>query len=283
MTAEMVDQRPALVRMLRSERIKLTSTNTWWIVAIVIIVSTAIALSFNLFAAATDLSAALYSTDAPADAIDVVTSGQYAGALCIMLLSILMIANEFRHQTATATFLATPKRTTVIAGKFTMAMLLAGGIWFVTEFVDLVSATLFYQHHHGMALLKSAPVERAIVVNLMIYLLWAAFGVGIGTLIRSQIGATITSLLIYTTGVYVVEAIAYLFYLTVWHSHHVYQVLILIPGFAGGVAMSPGRTTFHGVSFFWWEGAIVMVAYGAAMIAIGTSDPAKARYFIAVS
>lgn len=275
MTIATTARRPALVRMLTSERIKLTSTNTWWIVGLAITACTGAALAYNLFLAAADLSGALSATSSAQDAADAVTSGQYGGALFVMVLAILMITNEFHHQTATSTFLASPDRATVIAGKFVMALLLGVGVWATTTVIDFGSTLFFFRAHGAGSLVTSASTVRAIGVSLIIYLLWAAFGIGLGALIRGQIGATITAIIVYTIGSYPVEAVAYLFYLAVWHTKKVYEVLVLIPGFAGQVASSPHRTSFEGVSFMWWEGVIVMIAYAILATVIGTATLRK--------
>ena len=42
--------------------------------------------------------------------------------------------------------------------------------------------------------LQDAGVLRAYALNLLAYVLWAIFGVGFGTLLRSQIAATVTGI-----------------------------------------------------------------------------------------
>ena len=43
-------------------------------------------------------------------------------------------------------------------------------------------------------------MQRAMLFNLAAYLLWAIFGFGLGTLIRSQIGSVVTGMIIYLIG-----------------------------------------------------------------------------------
>ena len=50
---------------------------------------------------------------------------------------------------------------------------------------------------HNIGLTNSLTewlVQRAIIFNLVAYLLWALFGFGLGTLIHSQIGAVVTAM-----------------------------------------------------------------------------------------
>ena len=59
--------------------------------------------------------------DIGGQAANIFTSGQYFGGLFVLLLGILLITNEYYHQTATATFLTTPHRTKVIVAKLITA------------------------------------------------------------------------------------------------------------------------------------------------------------------
>ena len=52
-----------------------------------------------------------------AQAANIYTSGQFFGVLFVSLLGILLITNEYYHQTATTTFLTTPHRSRVVAAK----------------------------------------------------------------------------------------------------------------------------------------------------------------------
>ena len=274
MTITTTARRPALVRMLESERIKLTSTNTWWIVGLAITVCTGAALAYNLFLAAADLSGALSATSSAQDAADAVTSGQYGGALFVMVLAILMITNEFHHQTATVDVpgfagSGDRDRRQVRHGAATRGRRLGNDNRDRLR-LDAVLLPLTRGRVAG-----DVGIDRTGHRRESDHLLWAAFGIGLGALIRGQIGATITAIIVYTIGSYPVEAVAYLFYLAVWHTKKVYEVLVLIPGFAGQVASSPHRTSFEGVSFMWWEGVIVMIAYAVLATVIGTATLRK--------
>jgi ABC-2 type transport system permease protein len=259
--------RPLLLRLLRSERIKVTSTKTWWLFGIAVVVTTALTLLANIGNTWNSLHNGGDGTppngfddvtQAPAHlvqrfAADIFTSGQYFGGLFAMLLAILLITNEYYHQTATTTFLATPKRTYVIASKFLMAMLVAAIVWIVTN--ELGSWT----------------VERAILINLLMFALWGVFGLGIGALLRSQIGATVTAALLYTIGAYAAVAVFALLRTFVYHHDSVYRGLVLYPAFAAQIASSADSTGLPGgTHVVWWVGALVMVAYGVVMAGIGT-------------
>ena len=69
------------------------------------------------------------------EAASLYTSGQYVGLLVILILGILIATNEFSQQTATATFLATPKRERVVLSKIgAVAMTLASTLYQVSVY-----------------------------------------------------------------------------------------------------------------------------------------------------
>jgi ABC-2 type transport system permease protein len=113
-------------------------------------------------------------------------------------------------------------------------------------------------------------VTRAMLVNLMIFALWAVFGIGFAALIRSQIGATVTATLLYTVGTFVVEIVFALIHRFVWHSHHVFQAAVVVPSVAAQVAVSPTATHIQNASIPWWAGVVVLLAYGAILGTVGT-------------
>jgi ABC-2 type transport system permease protein len=261
-----------LFHQVRSERIKITSTKTWWLFGIGLLVLTGLSLLVNALNAHSDFngSDAASKTIVVRDAADVFTSGQYFGGLFVMLLAILVVTNEFYHQTATSTFLATPHRSVVIAAKFVIGIICAVIAWIVTTVLDVVVGVLFFHAEGVPNHLGDTSVLRAMLVNLMAFGLWAVFGVGFAALIRSQIGATVTAVLLYTVGEVAVEIIFSLIHRYVWHSHHVYQALVLVPGLAAQVAVSSTPVDANGTLIQWWWGALVMVAYGVILGTIGT-------------
>ncbi len=73
------------------------------------------------------------------------------------------------------------------------------------------------------------------------------------------------------------QAILFLVYRFVWHSIHVFQASVLIPGIAAQVAVSPTGVHFDlpdnngGGTIAWWVGVIVMLGYGVVFGVVGTA------------
>ncbi len=120
-------------RVLRSEYTKVSTTRMWWVLALVLFgyvgISTAgisLVFGFNLGGD----GGALPGTPPGGPSFD--TSGLpplvYSFASSIgyvfpLLIGALAVTNEFRHQTLTPTFLASPRRGAVLGGKLANALL----------------------------------------------------------------------------------------------------------------------------------------------------------------
>ncbi len=76
-------------------------------------------------------------------AANLYTSGQFFGALFVMLLGTLIVTNEFSHQTATTTFLTTPHRTAVILGKLIAGVAVAAFFWLITTVLNVIAGAVF--------------------------------------------------------------------------------------------------------------------------------------------
>src|SRR5262249_48223795 len=109
-------------------------------------------------------------------AADMVTSGQFFGVLLAMLLGVLIVTNEYAHQTATATYLANPHRGAVIVAKAVAAVAVAALFWLVTTALDVV-VTSFYVRSQNFNISLADPVPlRSMLLNLLAYTMWAIFG-----------------------------------------------------------------------------------------------------------
>jgi ABC-type transport system involved in multi-copper enzyme maturation permease subunit len=207
------DRSPSFIHLVRAEFLKIRTTNAWWLLGMGALLLLALSFLFNaigahfLFTQATpegmsaeDAAAFEASRAVIVQAANLYTSGQFFGLMFVMLLGILVVTNEFHHQTATTTFLTTPHRTVVILAKFVGSMLGGALLWAVTTALTVPATVLFLQSEGVPSHLGSTIVTRAILLNLLAYALWGVLGVGIGVLIRSQLGATITATAVYTVG-----------------------------------------------------------------------------------
>jgi ABC-2 type transport system permease protein len=199
-------------------------------------------------------------TDAGHAAItaDMLTSGQFVGALLTMLLAVLVVTGESVHHTAIATFLVSPHRVLVTAAKLVAATCLGALFWAVSTVIDVV-VTLFYikGQHFNVAFSDWIPA-RSVLLNLLAYVMWAAFGIGLGTLLRNQIAAVVTGMALYLVGSAAAALVANLVYQIYPHAW-VLGTPVVAPAVASLVMVTPGGAFEHAPPH--WVGFAIMAGY----------------------
>jgi ABC-2 type transport system permease protein len=269
------------MNLVRSELLKIRTTNTWWLFGLGALVMLVLAFLFNAVSAHFTLQSAnkppegvsadqMEQLRAQADSLyqaaNLYTSGQFFGLLFVMLLGIIVVTNEFYHQTATTTFLTTPHRTAVVVAKLVTATMIGATFWLVTTILTIPATIIFLggeglDNHFG-----DWGATRAILLNLLAYTLWGIFGVGFGVLIRSQIGATITAVVLYLLGTAAAGIIFSL--LQQWlDADWISKLQVIVPSIASQLMISgtelPGNPPQ-------WVGAAVLIGYAVVTGGIGT-------------
>jgi ABC-2 type transport system permease protein len=281
--------------VVRSELLKLRTTNLWWLMGLGVVVTTALALLVNMLQAHFDLHPQLDTASPTANqneqaqvaaenahrladaqsmatllrvAANVYTSGQFFGVLLVMLVGAMIVTNEFFHQTATATFLTTPHRTTVILGKLVTGIVMATLYWLITTIIDLVAGGIFFSTQGRGNALGEWEVQRSILLNLAAYAAWAVLGIGLGVLIRSQIGAVVTGTLLYLLGTVAGTIVFNLINTYLIKKDWVLSLQVLLPAIASQVMTTVGSAFDHAPPQ--WVGAVVLIGYGVLFGVIGT-------------
>jgi ABC-2 type transport system permease protein len=263
------------MRLVRAELKKVWTTATWWIFALIALGLWGITLLFNYFqsqflvnpqeGAPTDDPGFTAAQEPINIAANLYTNGQFMGLAIVMLLGAVVVTSEFFHQTVTTTFLTTPHRTAVIVAKFVAAAILGVLFWVATTGLNLLVTPPILSGFDLATYLDAGSVWRAIGLNGLAYLLWAIFGVGFGVLIRSQIGATITAMVLYFAG-YIGAAI-FFGVLSDRFGEWFDNLQVLVPSLASQLMVSgtelPGSPPQ-------WAGAVVLVGYAVVTGVIGT-------------
>jgi ABC-2 type transport system permease protein len=267
-------QRLSPFRLIRSELLKLSSTTTWWWFAGGTLVWTAIALAFNIWTAylvfdepeifgdpeSMGLADPLYHGG------NVYTSGQFLGLMFVMLLGIVMVTSEHFHQTVTFTYLTTPHRTKVITNKLITAVLLGALFGVITTGISVAVGAIYFSGQEYGLMLGEWNVQRAILLNLLAYVVWAIFGVAIGTLITSQLAATIIAAVLYLVGTQLASLLFFL--LAAWLDNEtILEWQVVIPSIASQV-MTLGGDDIPGTPS-WWVGALILLGYAAVAGVVG--------------
>jgi ABC-2 type transport system permease protein len=110
-----------------------------------------------------------------------------------LLLGILGMTGEFRHQTVTQTFLVTPDRGRVVAAKL-IAYPLAGIALALTTMAVTAAVAAGWLAAKGITPSLDARLGRVIGVALLGAGLCGLVGVGVGALVRNQVAALVGTL-----------------------------------------------------------------------------------------
>lgn len=113
-------------------------------------------------------------------------------SLLALILGVLVVTTEYRHGTITQTFLATPVRERVVAAKLLAATAAGLALGIVASAVALVIA-LPWSSARGYDLGLDGESAIRFLRLLGVYAFSGALGVGIGALVRNQVGAIVGS------------------------------------------------------------------------------------------
>jgi len=179
--------------LVAAETRKLTSVWTTAIITAVGLLLIAIGAGFFVFES--ELSGEFLGTDAQVAA----TVDQIGGMSVIALIvGLLSVTTEFRHETIGRTFQLTPSRTRVVTTK-----MLVGAVYGIAFFVLGLVAVGVVLLASGADLEFGAETVRSVRQGPVGLALMAVFGVAVGALLRSQVVA-VALMLIY---VFVIESL----------------------------------------------------------------------------
>ena len=264
-----------MINLIRAELFKVRSTSLWWVMGIILVPLYAASLLANWASAnASAPDAGVSDTqrqqiEAALNPINVATnlytSGQFFGVLIVLLLAAIMVTSEFFYLTATATFLVTPRRESVILAKFAAAVVASLAVWLFTTVLNLIFVPIVMNQLDLGSQLGEPAVWRAIGLNALAFLLWGVLGVGAGVLIKSQLAATLILAITYTVGTSAVGLIFFL--LTENVARWIENLQVLIPTSASQLMISGTDLPGNPPRFV---GALVLIAYAVIGGVLGT-------------
>jgi len=266
-----------LMNAVRAETMKLVTVRLWWILLLVLVgyIAFTAGLLAGLFGALGEqLAATPGSAQLPASSLPpiVYSTASSIGYVFPVLLGALATTSEFRNQTLTPTFLATPRRGAVLAAKL-LVLAVAGAGYGVAALVASigVGAPILAATGNPTALDSQETWLLAARVVLAMAL-WAVIGVGLGVLVPNQV-AVIVIVLAFTQ---FVEPILR-FGAAIWD--WTARIGQFLPGAASDALV--GSSVFTGLatgpavveSLDWWQGGLVLfgIAILAAVIGSATS------------
>lgn len=181
------------MNLLKSEWRKLVYVRANWgllIAATAISVLSVVVVPFVLESQGEMFGTSLQSSDG----VDSVYANGISGYVFAIILGIMLMAGEFRHGTAVATFLTAPRRTTVVASKMLIGAVAGVLVMLISTIVSLFAGWVTLQQFENVA----APSDSLFVNTILAATLGGAvlglIGVAIGTFVRNQMLAIIGSL-----------------------------------------------------------------------------------------
>jgi ABC-2 type transport system permease protein len=174
-----------MTAQLRSELLKQRTTRTsalllLWMVGLVVLVVLLHVLSFSV----DDLS----KHD---NQMKIAGLGTSIGALFASLLGAMSITSEIRHGTIRPTFLATPRRTRVIAAKVIVSALAGIGVGLLAQALTAAAEAAGLAVRGIHIEIDGGEYAQLLTGGALAGALFASIGVGVAAVVRNQVAAVV--------------------------------------------------------------------------------------------
>lgn len=260
-----------LIAATRAEFAKVFTTRIWWILLIILAAYVALlAGGIGLVFGATSeglLGASAGAEQMPTSglATTIYSMATSIGYVFPFLLGALATTGEFRHQTLTPTFLATPKRGTLLVAK-AIALFLVGAGFGVVAIACTVGAGSAALAGFGIdTALDSSDTWAMIARSVLAMAIWAILGVGLGSVIPNQVAA-IVIVLAFTQ--FVEPILRSIGALADW----IGDVTKWLPGAASDALVGSSFYSIMGTGdtqLDWWAGGAVLLGVALVVTVLG--------------
>lgn len=254
----------------RSEFTKFFTTSTWWVLALITAVS--LASLGGGFAAVMGLAQSGALDDVQDAALLGAASPSLVYGLAVnlgyvfpILLGVLLVTGEFRHGTLVPTFLATPKRATVLSAKLITGAVTGAALGVVAVIATVGPVAAIFAATGKDPELTSADNLAMMARMILAFVLWTWFGLGLGSIVRNQVAAIVIALVLTQLIEPLIRAAAAL-------APSIEPVARYLPSAASDTLTG---STFYamlgapGDAQQWWVGAIVLAVYAIVLTVIG--------------
>jgi ABC-2 type transport system permease protein len=175
--------------------------------------------------------------------------------ILLLILGIIGITQEYRHRTATPTFLTTPRRSQVVIAKLLAYGLVAVPFALVILAVNVLVVAVYAGARGGAPSLTGDNLQT-LGSSFLVLVVFSIIGVGVGALVRNQVGAIVGSLVY----LFVVEAI-------VSSVSAIRGIYTWLPG--GAVQSLTSDFETPGLLDA-WQGGLLLLGYGLLAALLGT-------------
>jgi ABC-2 type transport system permease protein len=236
---------PLLPMLVRSEWAKTkTVRSTYWSVLLAVV-----AMGLGTVIAAIQAR----SNKPIVDPVGLTLGGVLFAQLAIGVLAVLVVTSEYSTGMIRSTFVAAPQRRWVIATKAAVVAAIA----FVAGTIASLATFLAGQAilgHHGVSITAPGALRSVIGVGLYLVLI-AIFAVGLGTIVRSSVGA-----------IAILFALLFVLPQILTALPSLRNIAKFLPSTAGQAITHTAATT---TSLSPWSGLAVLTFYAAAILAAG--------------
>jgi ABC-2 type transport system permease protein len=178
-------------RLVAAEWLKLRTTRVLWGIVPAVVLLSAVAVAGLVLSSEVAGVALLEPTEGVRQAALHLTS---TGAVLVMVLGIAISAAEYRTQTATDTFLTTPRRSRVVAAKLAIGAILGLALGALSAGVGLPVAVLWFEAEGAAFPAGDAEVWLTLGGVVLYASLFGVLGVAFGSLVRNQVVAIVSAL-----------------------------------------------------------------------------------------
>jgi ABC-2 type transport system permease protein len=259
---------------IKSEIRKIFTTRLWWGLGIgMFVMSALISLGFGALVGVQPEGGGgdgqALSASSPGAAQFVYSAGFIVASIAALFplsLGVLLITQEFRHKTFTATVLATPVRWKVLVSKIVAIVAVSAVYAVIYDIAAVLGGASILSIKGHPTFLGDGDVQKTLLVMLLAFVVWALLGFGFGMLVRNQIAAVLIAV-----------GVAFLLQL-------VLNIVFGILGWETASKFVPGNLTTGmlvtsdpsggagGPSpyFSWWVCALILTGYAAVLSVAGS-------------
>jgi ABC-2 type transport system permease protein len=242
-----------MTALVRAEWTKLFTTRVWLGLLLgSCVMVTGFALLFTSFAGGAESGLPPVGSEQYEQLVLAITANV---TVLFLILGIIGMTQEYRHRTATPTFLTTPRRGRVVVAKLLGYALVSVPFALAVMAVNYLVVAL-HAGARGAVPELTGDNLRILASSGLALVIYAVIGVGLGALLRNQVGA-------------IVGGLVYLFVIE--------PIIRSIPATAPAYKWLPGgaleamTATFQGPDLLApWQGGLLLLGYGLVAALLGT-------------
>jgi len=128
-----------------------------------------------------------------------------------------------------------------------------------------VATPLFLYTQHVSTSLAGWTVTRSVLLNLLAFVAWGVFGLGLGAVLRSQLASVVAAVVVYAGSFGAMPVFTLLYNL--FHQGWLLGAPVIAPAVASQVMITSGPAFPSAPPA--WVGGIIMIGYTVALVAGG--------------